>query len=132
MSRVTFNVEAIIKAAETAAMDALRDGGEKIKSRAIMSMNPPKSGRKYSKYPNRSSAPGEAPARQFGGLAQSITVRDDPAALTVYVNASKYYSFWLEYGTKKMAPRPFLRPALMSSVSEIQADVVARVNEAIK
>jgi len=65
----------------------------------------PKSGKKYRNLPNRSSAPGEAPANQFGKLRKSATYtayRYDYLAFGV----KAYYGKFLEYGTEKIKPRP--------------------------
>ena len=72
----------------------------------------PKTGRLYKrgKKFHQASAPGEAPANDFGFLANNIK-----AEMTNELTASTFslapYSVHLEYGTRKMAARPFLRPA---------------------
>lgn len=72
----------------------------------------PKSGRLYKrgKKFHQASAPGQAPANDFGFLANNIK-----AEMTNELTASTFslapYSVHLEYGTRKMAARPFLRPA---------------------
>lgn len=77
--------------------------------------NPPKTGRVYEKYrPRRrhqASAPGEAPATDLGTLANSISAEmTGEMSGTVTVHAE--YGPHLEYGTVKMAARPFLGPAV--------------------
>ena len=42
-------------------------------------------------------------------------------------NFGAKYSAWLEYGTVKMEPRPFARPALANKKSEIEAIVDAEI-----
>ncbi len=73
-----------------------------------------KSGRVYLR-PNgrshRASAPGEAPANDTGVLANSIRAAS-AGRLTWRVGASARYGAALELGTARMAPRPFLAPAL--------------------
>lgn len=62
----------------------------------------------------RASKPGEPPHRRTGRLARSIQA----AALNLQnevllrIGTNVKYGLWLEFGTKKMAPRPFLRAAL--------------------
>jgi HK97 gp10 family phage protein len=78
-----------------------------------------RSGVKYPNLPNQSSAPGEAPAFQSGRLRNSIAVvkratPDDLVAETgprVQSFPDAYYAAFLEYGTRKMQPRPYMRPA---------------------
>ena len=66
----------------------------------------------------QSSAPGDPPFVQTGMLRRSITW-DAPAKLVRLVGSalkpqgnSSSYALCLEYGTNKMAARPYLRPAL--------------------
>lgn len=75
----------------------------------------PASGVVYTKKnPNRvhqASAPGEAPATDTGRLANSIEF-DQIGPLTATVGSSLLYALYLEYGTTRMAPRPYFRPAV--------------------
>ena len=77
-----------------------------------------KTGTLYRKYnPNRThraSAPNQPPATDTGFLVQNIvpdmTVGKDVVEGTIISQAP--YSAFLEFGTSKMAARPFLQPAL--------------------
>ena len=75
----------------------------------------PKTGRIYQKTnPKRThqaSAPGESPATDLGALAGSILAEPAPGELAANLVARQPYAVHLEYGTTRMAPRPFLRPA---------------------
>lgn len=64
---------------------------------------------------HRASAPGEPPAVDTGLLRGSIQI--DPSGLsqsmpTIRVGTNLVYARPLEYGTFRMAPRPYMRPAL--------------------
>lgn len=83
--------------------------------------SPPRSGIKYPDLPRTSSAPGEPPAPQSERLAESIAVlsKATPTNLVSTVgprpqafNGRAPYPVFLEFGTRKMKPRPFMRPAL--------------------
>jgi hypothetical protein len=66
---------------------------------------------------HRASAPGEAPASDTGMLAGSIdVVKFSP--LTYRVGTLLKYGRWLEYGTQKIAERPWLRPAVQRNKEE--------------
>ena len=65
------------------------------------------------------SAPGEPPASRTGTLRNAITFRVNKAKMEAFVgprllgeDPKKQYPVWLEFGTKKMSPRPFMAPAL--------------------
>lgn len=79
-------------------------------------MRGPKTGRIYKKYnPKRThqaSAPGEAPANDLGFLVGSIRAEPTPGEpFKVTLAAKADYAIHLEYGTRNMAARPFLKPA---------------------
>lgn len=61
---------------------------------------------------HQASAPGEHPANDRGMLANSIEVDVDPTQFNLTISAGAPYAQELEYGTRWMLPRPFLRPAL--------------------
>lgn len=82
--------------------------------------NNTRSGVKYPHLPNRSSAPGEPPAFQSGRLRNSIAVTKEatPNDLTADTGpriesfrGRAYYPAFLEFGTRRMRPRPYMRPA---------------------
>jgi hypothetical protein len=86
-----------------------------------------KTGRVYLR-PNgrshRSSAQGEAPANDTGNLAGSIRARGE-SPLTWRVSADARYAAPLELGTERIAPRPFLTPALESVKASFLAAIKA-------
>ena len=60
---------------------------------------------------HRASAPGEAPAIDTGNLRGSISVAmTSPTSAMVSVGSE--HGIYLEYGTRKMAKRPYIRPAV--------------------
>lgn len=71
---------------------------------------------------NNPSSPGEIPHVVTGNLKRSIgheLVSDEEGhvgprlGFTGDANEEAHnYGFWLEYGTQRMAPRPYLRPGL--------------------
>jgi HK97 gp10 family phage protein len=68
------------------------------------------------------SAPGQPPAIDTGNLANSITEQmTGPGEGEVDVGAE--YGIYLEMGTAKMAPRPFLAPAVETVWPEFLAAV---------
>ncbi len=70
-----------------------------------------KSGRRYGSH--TSSAPGQSPANWTGKLIRSIKVQKDKNKSFVYVTAK--YAEFLEFGTSKMRPRPFIIPSFIKT-----------------
>lgn len=68
------------------------------------------------------SAPGEAPAVQYGTLVSAIAVDTQKVGgqgwvATVGVTANAPYALALEFGTARIAPRPAWRPAFPLALS---------------
>ena len=121
---------------ETPFREVIAGGAQLIRGQAIRSIQTgPKSGRIYEKYnprrTHRASAPGQAPASDTGNLVSQIRVRQkNPDEVVVESNA--LYSSFLEFGTSKMLPRPFLFPATEKSKPKIAQAVFNRVKKEIQ
>jgi HK97 gp10 family phage protein len=74
-------------------------------------------------YTHTASEPGEAPNTDTGALARSVSVEIKPKTFFsgggVIVGSTLEYAKWLEFGTKHMAARPWLTPALEAKRDEI-------------
>jgi hypothetical protein len=70
--------------------------------------------------PHRASAPGEPPASDTGLLLNSIhhEMGDDGDGWYVDVGSDLQYAIYLEFGTRKMAPRPLWKAALAAAGDE--------------
>lgn len=131
---VSFDSAAILEAARRAAMRAIVRGTESVRNEAIsLILNAPKTGRVYQRrgVEHQASAPGEPPASDIGRLVNSIRTSYDVGELVGTVIASTAYAPHLEYGTQKIEPRPFMRPALASRRADIEADVQREVSAAL-
>ncbi len=60
---------------------------------------------------HQASSPNDPPSNDTGNLAASISVTDD-SDLKSTINVGAEYGLYLEVGTARMSPRPFLSPAL--------------------
>ncbi len=77
---------------------------------------------------HQASAPGEPPASDGGELLSSITHWDETAdGLVVNVGSVLPTARHLEFGTRKMAARPFLFPALDIN----RNNIIARIKQAL-
>lgn len=121
--------------------DQVADINKKVVSRGVRSVNAirnaelevlkgQRSGRKYRKYPYKStytaSAPGEPPARRTGNLrmhwnGQVKTNNSSKGSVTVIaeLESQEEYADYLENG-KGMAPRPFVERIKEKAVPEIK------------
>jgi HK97 gp10 family phage protein len=76
----------------------------------------PKTGRVYKRrgIEHQASAPGEPPATDTGALIASIVsgAEIEGAGLVGFLEARAGYAIHLEFGTRKMAARPFLTPSV--------------------
>lgn len=105
---------------------ALQSAGELIQREAQISITTgAASGRAH--VPSR---PGEPPNQDTGVLANNIETML-VAPLRVEVSSSAPYAAALEYGTSKMAERPYMRPAVEKKRKEVTALVRRAVDHAI-
>lgn len=65
------------------------------------------------------SNPGEPPHKVTGQLQRSVTSQPSADGLNYLVGTNIPYGSFLEFGTSKMAPRPWLRPTLFENQTEI-------------
>ena len=102
--------------------------GQKVEVEAAISMTAGRS-EVVDKKNHVPSKPGEPPAVLYGDLRRSLTTAHI-APLQVEVRADDEKAAWLEYGTSKMAARPYMRPArdkMLPAIERMIADAVKRV-----
>ena len=85
--------------------------------------NSPRGGRVYKRKrkTHKASAPGQAPAVDSGALLRSYTYQVGDGYVDVGSNIE--YAPYLEFGTRKMAPRPHLRPAVQRITNELAGTI---------
>lgn len=132
--------------AEQAMADAVADVALKIRDYAIRGIQRgARSGILYTRGndTHRASAPGEFPKTDGGGLASSITAEAQGVEATV---GSRFllvkeasdddtdgsYPYYLEFGTSKMAPRPWLRPSIENNKEYARTAFTRAVAKKIK
>ncbi len=107
------------------AKQLVGEAGNLVRNTAVESIaQGAKSGVTYELYKPRrthtSSASGEPPASDTGFLVNHIFLNIDTDGLGASVESTADYSVFLEFGTTKMAARPFMQPALDSNLSKIR------------
>lgn len=130
--------EAAIK---EAVQDALGLAGDRLSAHVLMKMREPKHGRVYKRGKKRvhiASAPGEYPAIDTSNLISRINARivweGSLAKLSFGLHdvTSVVYGAYLEFGTSKMAPRPWLRPTWEALKDDIVRDLEEAVRSAVR
>lgn len=95
--------------------------------------NPPKTGRWYTYRGRRyqASAPGQSPANRSGRLAKSGGYRvRNYYELKIYETAP--YAGYLEFGTRKMAPRPHIIRAIRANRTQAIRSIKDHINQELK
>lgn len=120
----------------------VRETASDIEAEAKAQMSGPKHGRMYSARKagagarkagagaHQASAPGEAPAVDTGKLKNSIRARF-PKRCRAVVNVAAEYGAALEFGTRKIAARPFMRPAAEKALPAF-VEACKRLEEKLK
>jgi hypothetical protein len=109
LERLTFESEKVLKVRAFALRDTISSVLERSKVGRSTVLGPK----------NPRSLPGDPPARQAGTLVNSIsatkvtpTLYEVGPAAQPFVSRGDYPVF-LEFGTRNMAPRPFVRPGIL-------------------
>ena len=136
LKKVLSQLDKLEKDMEIPFQEIVKGGGQLIRTEAIKSIQTgAKSGVMYQKYnprrEHRASAPGQAPASDTGNLVSKIIVKQKTKNIT-NVESNADYSAFLEYGTSKMEPRPFMLPAFEKSKKPIINAVFKRVKNKIE
>lgn len=120
--RVIFDAGEWNATVEKAASRTIRTFVFDTISRMKISFAQPKSGRFYkvsrTGRRHQASAPGQAPAVLTGFLTNSI-LSDFPKPTEGIITIGAEYAEYLERGTRRMRPRPFVQPALEGALDAI-------------
>lgn len=129
------NLNRVITAAGLATEHALPALGLDLVNRIKRDLKRPGTGRMYrskvSKAMHRASAPGRPPASDSGDLSTSYRmVVIAPGVIEVGTNIE--YAAYLEFGTRKMRPRPHFRPNVNALKAVITAEMASAIVKAEK
>lgn len=132
---VEWKGEALSAVLGRATMRGIMRGTEEVRELANERINSgPKSGRIYRRrgVEHQASAPDEAPAADTGRLTQSADTQYDHVGLIGRVTWHTSYAAALEFGTQRIEPRPFARPALAGKIDAIQEDVANEISAVLR
>lgn len=109
--------------------------------KSSMSQTPRNTSKSYftnnKNIPHHPSLPGNPPAPDTGNLRNSIRyeVEVDGSEITGIIGTTQKdppYGSYLEYGTSKMAPRPWLKPAMEKNKEFIKKNLAQAVIKGLK
>lgn len=93
----------------------------------------PKTGKTYTRgnVDHTASAPGEAPATDTGTLVSSVYF-DNTGKMSATIGSRLAYAYYLEYGTKKIAPRPVWQPETIKGQVKLNERVLKTLERLAK
>ena len=120
------NTDKVIKAIEDNAAKRMAKAVNEVRNTTLETLSGKRTGRKY-KVPGTekiytASAPGEPPAQATSRLRQSVqtSVRSEGKKIIGEVGTNLDYGKTLEFGTEKVAARPWLHPSFEKAKNKIQ------------
>lgn len=131
---VEWNGDEIVRRIRAAAARGVLRGTEAVVTEATrLIQSTSKSGRTYRRrgVEHVASAPGEAPATDTGTLVKSNGTETRNGGLTGIAKWSAAHAPSLEYGTSRIEPRPFARPALANKRLAIEEDIKKEIKRAL-
>ena len=132
-SKLTAKLDNITKAAEKATRPAAQAGAQvfydEVKQRVPISAKPHKSGKK-------TYNPGTLRKAIYQAFADKESGKDKAMYRVSFNKTHAFYGRFVEFGTSKMAAKPFLRPAYDAAraraLQAVQERMAAEVKKAIK
>ena|SRR3990167_8198414 len=118
----------------SAIMRGVVRGTESIRNEMIrLILETPKTGRVYTRWgvSHQASAPGEPPASDLGQLVNSIRTSYEPQDLIGIVHVGAKHGEYLEFGTARMAPRPFARPAAVNKMPDVTTYIAEEITKGL-
>lgn len=133
------NIKRMSADAEKIERDSVYLTANAIKNHAVKSIQEVSKGR-YGDYEKQGggigqrwfSAKGSPPNTDTGHLQRSINIEPLQPQKTMYVGVNADYGVWLEFGTRNMAPRPFMQPAIDANEDTLRNLVAAKYKELLR
>lgn len=125
----------LAKVMNESVMTELITGANDLRNNMIISMQKsPKTGRRYKRGRrwHTASSPMNPPRPDYGGLIGSFEMEASEKGVEVgSIIEDPPYPFYLEKGTKKMDPRPFMEPALEDISPKLETDIAKAIIDSV-
>jgi hypothetical protein len=127
-AKITWNTRALETLVHSQIVQRLDETGAFLRGKIVRKISKAfrdSNGPQHRSNPSRRgtpSAPGEPPRADLGRLRQSVFHHVNKRKInpSVIVGVTVKYGLFLEIGTSKMAPRPYLRPSLNENIGAIK------------
>ena len=127
-SKVTIKLNShnILPKLESVATQRMYAAAQEVRNETLRTLSGNRTGRTYrvpgTQVTYTASAPGEPPAVQTGQLRNSVrdNVYKREKSVVGEVGTELMKGLWLEKGTRKMAPRPWLEPSFDKSLERVK------------
>lgn len=122
-----FHTKEVIHSMEQAASKKMAEATQVVRTQVLETLSGSRSGRTYyvpgTRRTYTASSPGQPPAQATGALRQSIKTSVEGKGRTVIgkVGSDEKHARPLEFGTKNMAARPWLRISFEKALPKIKS-----------
>ena len=125
--KLKFNTKEVMHSIEQTASKRMLEAVNVVRNKALETLSGDRTGRTYyvpgTRRQYTASSPGEPPATASGELRQSVKVAVEGEGRKVVgkVGTDKKHGKWLEFGTRFMKARPWLRISFEKALEEVKA-----------
>lgn len=125
--KIVFHTKEVVKAIEDTAAKRMAEAVNTVRNTVLETLSGSRSGRTYyvpgTKRAYTASSPGQPPAQATGTLRQSIktSVKGEGRTVIGEVGTDKKYGPMLEFGTRNMAARPWLKKSFDKSEAKVKS-----------
>lgn len=125
--KLVFHTKEVVKSIENAASKRMAEAVNAVRNQTLETLTGPRSGRTYyvpdTKRTYTASAPGQPPAIATSDLFKSIetSVGSEDRTVIGHVGTDKIQGKMTEFGTRNMAPRPWLRISFEKALPKVKS-----------
>jgi len=125
--KLVFHTREVIKSIEDAASKRMAEAVQAVRTQTLETLSGMRSGKTYyvpgTRRTYTASSPGQPPAIATSDLFKSIETEIEGKGRTVIgrVGTDRKYGPMLEFGTRNMEPRPWLRISFEKSLDKVKS-----------